>query len=391
MPDCIKCSKAVPTGAPFCPWCGTKQTAKPIKKRTHGNGMGTVYQVGSAWRAEWTTGNELIVIDGVSKVVRHRKRKGGFATKRAAAEYLAQVIHDMRNPEPHKKKQKTIAELFDEYADAGFPSVKKKGKIGPTKQAAYKIAYTKRIAPAIGHLPIDQVVITDLDALVDPLTYYQAKDCRDLLSVLFNRAIAEGYIAVNLTDFVTLPEQNSEEVTPWTTEEIEKLWTAWGKGNRIAATNLLMIYTGMMPGELFNLKKDMIHWDINQIIGAGIKTSERKEKPIVFPDFIAPVLRDLCDTSVSLYGFVVGMSRDNYYAAFTKMKTELGIRPEVRPYSGRHSTHVSLAIRNVAPALIVKIMRQRNYKTSIKHYNQIEQDQLVTALNTLKNEKGMEP
>lgn len=391
MSDCIKCAKAIPDGAPFCPWCGARQVARQTKKRTHGNGMGTVYHTGSSWRAEWTISNELVVADGVGKVVRHRKRKDGFTTKRAASEYLAQALRELKTPVSHKKQQKTIAELYDEYAAAGFPSVKKKGKIGATKQTAYKIAYAKRISPAIGHLPIDQVIISDLDTMVDPLTYYQAKDCKDLLSVLFNRAIAEGYITVNLTDFVTLPEQVSEEVTPWSTEEIEKLWTAWDKGNRIAASNLLMIYTGMMPGELFNLKESMIHWDINQIIGAGMKTSERKEKPIVFPDFIAPVLHDLCDTSTSLQGFVLGMSRDNYYAAFTKMKTDLGIRPEVRPYSGRHSTHVSLAVRNVAPALIVKIMRQRNYKTSIRHYNQIDQEQLVTALNTLKSEKRTEP
>lgn len=384
MPDCIKCRKIVPEGAPFCPWCGVKQIERKSKKRSHGNGLGTVYHCGSSWRAEWTESYHTEIVDGVPKIKRKRHKKSGFATKKAASEYLAQAIYQMKNPTEHKQKQKTIIALYEEYENEGFPSVKKKGKISASKQAAYKIAFEKRIKPAIGHLPIDQIQISDLNALISPLTFYQAKDCKDLLSVLFGRAIAERYIVVNLTDFMTLPENASEEVTPWSTEEIEKLWSAWGNGNRIAASNLVMIYTGMMPGELFKLKADMIQWNINQIIGSGLKTAERKAKPIVFPDFIAPILHDLCDTSPSKSGYVLGMNKDNYYRAFAKLKDELNIRPEVRPYSGRHSTHVSLAINNVAPALIVKIMRQKNYKTSLQHYNQIDQVQLVSALNALK-------
>jgi integrase len=388
MSECIKCKKDVPQGAPFCPWCGTKQSERKQKKRTHGNGQGTVYHAGTSWRAEWTISNEIIIQDdGKVKIKRNRKTKSGFASKKAAQEFLNTALLQLSMPTEYKKKVKTVSDLFDDYKEAGMPSARKKGKIGKTKQSAYQIAYTKRIKPVLGSIPIDQVQINDLIKLAENLSYYQAKDCKDLLSVLYNRAIAEGYTQTNLTDFMTLPENQSDEVTPWTTQEIEKLWYAWGNGDRIAASNLVMVYTGMMPGELLSLKKSMISWEENQIIGAGMKTNERKQKPITFPDFIKPVLQDLCETSTSKMGYVLGMNKDNYYIAFREMKSQLGIREEVRPYSGRHSTHVSLAVKGVAPALIVKIMRQRNYKTSLSHYNQIEHDELLSALNTLKGEK----
>ncbi len=155
-------------------------------------------------------------------------------------------------------------------------------------------------------------------------------------------------------------------------------------GDRIAAACILMIYSGMMPGELFALELPMIQWDRNAIVGCGLKTKKRKEQPIVFPDLVKPVLEDLCNTSPSAKGRVLGMNRDNFYKSFNAMKERLRIRTEIRPYSGRHSTSTSLAVANVPIALIVEIMRQKNYTTTLKHYNQLDTKDLVAALNELK-------
>ncbi|MBE5804799.1 MAG: hypothetical protein E7316_09855 [Clostridiales bacterium] len=75
------------------------------------------------------------------------------------------------------------------------------------------------------------------------------------MSKLFQRAIADGFVSVNPSSLLSLPEKNSKEIPAWQPDEIEKLWTTYGKGNRIAAACLLMIYTGMMPGELFQQKE----------------------------------------------------------------------------------------------------------------------------------------
>lgn len=73
-----------------------------------------------------------------------------------------------------------------------------------------------------------------------------------------------------------------------------------------------MIYTGMMPGELLKLKKDMIDFEKNEIVRGGIKTKKRKETPMVFPDFVSPVLHELCEESKSRVGNICCINKDNF-------------------------------------------------------------------------------
>ncbi len=53
-----------------------------------------------------------------------------------------------------------------------------------------------------------------------------------------------------------------------------------------------MIYSGMMPGELFIARKDMIDWGAQHIMGCGLKTKKRKETPIVVANLVLPVLKN---------------------------------------------------------------------------------------------------
>ena len=100
----------------------------------------------------------------------------------------------------------------------------------------------------------------------------------------------------------------------------------------------------------------MISWDENRILGCGTKTKKGRETPIVYPDFIAPVLHILCDQSQSKVGKVLCMNEDNFYKQFKQLKERCGIRPEVRPYSSRHYTGTALALQNISPSIIMDIM-----------------------------------
>lgn len=71
---------------------------------------------------------------------------------------------------------------------------------------------------------------------------------------------------------------------------MKNIWEDYGKGNLISKYILLMIYSGMMPGELMQAEKNMTHWDTQEIIGCGLKTKKRKETPIVIADIVVPVL-----------------------------------------------------------------------------------------------------
>lgn len=369
---CRKCSRDLPADAVFCCYCGVKQVAER-KNKSKGNGLGSVYRRTDrdCWCVAVTTG--FRIVDG--KPRQKRSVKSGFKTKKAAVEYLSGVITagEIR----HTKSIPTVADLYQQFVDSPGK------KPGASTMTSYKTAFTKRINPAFGDLEIDVVTLKHMEEAISGLTYDPAKDVKDLMSKLFQRAIADGFVQVNPTTLLTLPEKASTEIPAWLPAEIESLWSAYGHGNRIAAACLLMIYTGMMPGELFQLKMDMIRWEDRTIVGCGLKTKERKERAIVLSASILPVLKDLCDTSPTRKGFVLGINRDQFYDDFKKIKKDLNIRQEVRPYSSRHSTATELELLGVSPSVIAQVLRHKNYATTAKHYIDISDGNALAAVDKI--------
>lgn len=377
--DCRKCARVLPDDAIFCCYCGVKQEITR-KHRKRANGTGTVFRYRGGWVVEYTEGWDIV--DGDLR--RKTRRKYGFKTSKDAEDALAEIrarIQAGTEEEPKKKVLiKTVAQLWESYSASELPMR------GKSTQDAYNVAWRKRIKGTIGDRPIDEIGLDDLNAIVAGCTYDPAKDVRDLMSILFQRAIVDRQTTVNPAPMMTLPLQQSEEVVPWNASEISTLWKAWGNGERVAGYCLLMIYSGMMTGELLRCKEDMINWEDQQIIGCGLKTKKRKEMPIHFPHIIEPILRELCATKSGKRGgegYILDVSERAFYERFARMKVALDIRPEVRPYSSRHSTGTELTLMGVEPAIIIDIMRHKNYTTTLKHYTKIPSNVLVDALNAM--------
>lgn len=378
--NCRKCTRALPADAIYCCYCGVKQEMTR-KRRKRSNGTGTVFRYRSGWAVEYTAGWETTP-DGLK---RKSHRKTGFKTSKEAEDALAalRAQFEAGEEQPSTERKiiiKTVADLWESYSASELP------KRGKSTQDAYNIAWRKRIKGAIGDRPIDEVSLDDLNAIVATCTYDPAKDVRDLMSILFQRAIVDRQTTVNPTKLMTMPDQNGGEVVPWLPEEVSALWKAWGEGERIAGYCLLMIYSGMMTGELLRLKEDMIHWEDQQIIGCGLKTKKRREMPIHFPNILEPILRELCATKSGKRGgegFVMDTSERVFYDRFAKMKTALNIRPQVIPYSSRHSTGSELSLMGVQPAVIIEIMRHKNYTTTLKHYTKLPSELLISTLNQM--------
>lgn len=378
MSICRKCGQQLPEKALYCHLCGAKQVSKPRASKGKGNGTGSIYRREDrpGWTVAITLGMKLVTLPDGSRVMRQKRHvKNGFRTKKEANEYLSALIAD--NDARHTKKVPTVATLYQDFVDAPGK------KPGESTMSAYRTAFKRRIEPAIGDLEIDVVSLHDLERIISNLTYDPAKDVKDLMSLLFKRAIGDGFVHVNPCTLLQLPEHKAAKVPAWDAKEIEALWKAWGEGDRIAGCCLLMIHSGMMPGELMKCTIPMIDWEEHTIIGCGLKTKERRENPIVFPPVIEPVLRDLCATTVSRKGFLLGINKDKFYDEFREMKTRLNIRPEVIPYSGRHSTATELELLGVQPSVIASVLRHKNYATTAKHYMDIPTERALAALSKI--------
>ena len=354
---CQRCRKTSTLDAPYCPFCGRKYSDLPRKGRTksRGNGTGSVYYdaVHKYWIAQAVIGYrdpppfDLANQENRKQKVPIKKTKGGFRTKAEALEYIPTLkAGGLLKP----KEAPALRYYWANYEKNEFT------KLGDSKQTAYSIAWNK--LSKLHDVQVDQLTVSDLRDEVAKVctTYYTAKDCRTVLTTLFRLAAADGFANKDLPSFIQLPKLTEQEREPFNDVEQANLWKLYESGDIRAAIPLLMIYSGMMPGECFDLRVEMIDLKGRQIVGAGKKTAVRKKTPITIAAVIIPLLEDLiahARPSGRLFTASEDLWRKDYYDALEAAKCR-----RLSPYSCRHTTATALAItEGIAPQTIRKVMR----------------------------------
>lgn len=372
---CSKCKKDVPDGL-FCSQCGARQGPPPKKATRRANGLGCARKVGRTWTgiAAGTSYSE-IQPDGSVKLIRKRPEKRGFRTKAEALKWAASMTPDEAQPAPK------LADLWAAYFAGDYK------KLSHDRQIAAKKAHD-RLAPLMGRR-IDTLTVLDLQTCVDDAapSHYTARDMRTVLSKLYQIAMAQQQVKVNLSQFLTLPELEEHEAEPFAPDEVTRMWTAWREGSIFIGYVLLMIYTGMMPSELLACRKDQIDLDACEIFGCGKKTKRRKEVSIIFPDFLRPVLEILMeqtsDFSRSDNDKLLPISKDRFYRRYYAELRALDVR-ELPPYSCRHTFGTEAVKGQNSPEIVRQMLRHSTILTQ-QRYTHITQEAAREAINRLKH------
>lgn len=368
---CVKCKKEVPD-APYCSLCGHKQS-EPVQKRTkRGNGEGTVWKRGKTWYAQVTLYSQAEIVDGKKVFHQKRRTKGGFKTRRDALEYISTLRSSAGRKTP------TVLELYTLWEKNDLP------KLADSKKSAYKKA-RERLDEIMGRR-IDDLTVGELQEIVnrESTSFYTARDMKVLLSHIYKKALPDQFVTSNLSEHIVLPELDEKEAEPFNEVEIQKMWNAYVGGDVFIGYLLIMVYSGMMPGELFACQKDMIDYDKCEIWGCGKKTKKRKkEVPIVFPDFIAPVLEALCEYSPSEK--LQPHTENNWYKMYHEATTRIGIR-DLPPYSCRHTTGTEAARLNLNASILQNVMRHSKITTT-QRYIHLGTDDVHTAVNQMQGKK----
>lgn len=345
--SCKKCKKDVPEGALYCPWCGVSQ--KPPsghKPKVRANGMGTAIKCGRSWKARVVVGWRPAEEGERPRAI--CRTKSGFKTKREALEYCPQLKAQAVGPAV--RKAPTLAAYWDIYAAGELPQLSR------SKQTAYAIAW--RRLSALHLRPVDSLTVADLRGVVQSQasTYYTARDCRQLLSNLFALAGADGWVSKDLPSYIVLPKLETKEREVFTESEQSALWRLYESGDMRAAMPLLMICTGMMPGEVRALRVEHINLEERKIEGVGLKTEVRRKSPIYLPADIIPVVEDLI-AHAQPSGYIWPHTTDRMYEIYYAALEAAGCR-RLEPYCCRHSTATRLAIsEGIAPQTIQRMMR----------------------------------
>lgn len=382
MNNCIKCKKSIPEDALFCPYCGKKQVSEKRRSRARANGAGTAFRRGKTWTGQaagysYAEKGE----NGETTIIRRRPTKGGFRTKAEALEWAA------AHGNAPIKTAPTLLDLWSGWSENDMK------KLSADKQSAYKKA-RERLEPLISR-KVSDLTIDDLQSAVNQKanSYYTARDMKSLLSHLYKRAMASGgsngAVTVNLSRFIVLPELEEKAPEPFTEQEVNAMWDAWERGNHFVGYMLLMIYTSMMPGELFACKTDMIDFERCEIYGCGRKTKKRKDTPIVFPTFLSPLIAALAENSTSHTGGLFGGDEKSFYATYHNTTKALGIR-DLPPYSCRHTTATEAVKKGVELPVVQQIMRHSKL-ASTQRYIHVSTEAAHAGVNKLSTKTAEIP
>ena len=380
--NCPSCRATPPADAVFCPQCGKKLTAtKKSRTKSRGNGTGTAFKRGSTWTAQVVVKYEDLppFDENNPENALPRKKitrsKGGFRTRDEALRYCA-----ILKAGPEKPKQApALSHYWETFENGKYTS------LSESKQYAYKIAW-KRLK-SISQTRVDQLTVSDLQKVVadECKSFNTARDVKTLLTALFNTAAAEGYVNKDLPTFIQLPKMEETEREPFSDTEQAAIWKLYESGDLRAAPVLLMIYTGMMPGEAMKLTVDNFDLEHRLITGAGMKTAIRKKTPIVLAESIVPVAEDLI-AHANEDGTLWTGRKTTWYKRYYEALETAGVRP-LSPYSCRHTTATALAItEGIAPQTVKKVMRWANTKM-LDRYAHPQTSDALAAVNTLKATK----
>ena len=348
------------------------------KTKSRGNGQGTAYQrkKGGTWTAEVTIGWRLPT-DENKNPIPIKRTKGGFKKKSDALAYCPILL---AGGEKKKTQAPRLFEYWDTYEKGEYT------KLSKSKQSAYRTAW-KKLKP-LHDLRVDNITVDFLRKTVTDAcpTFDPAKDCKSVLTNLFSLAAADRFADKDLPSFIVLPKHEEKERQPFTDLEQAALWKLYESGDKRAAIPLLMIYTGMMPGEAQGLRVEHIDLVQRVIINAGIKTKVRKATPIVISANILPLVEDLV-AKAQPSGYIWKRNEDEWYEAYYGALESAGCR-RLTPYSCRHTTATALAItEGVAPQTIKRVMRWSTTKM-LDRYAHPEMSDALSAVDSIKKGSG---
>jgi integrase/ribosomal protein L40E len=378
---CPKCKADNPAGAIFCNQCGKKLvTTRKRRQKSRGNGTGCAYydSVHRYWVAQIVDGyRDLPPFDPANPENRKqrvpiKKTKSGFRRREDALAYCQTLKNGPQKP----SLAPTLTVYWETFKNGQYEA------LSASKQQAYRTAWKK--LEAIKDTRVDQLTVSDLQDLVAEKcsSYYTARDVRTLLINLFRIAAAEGYVRQEIPTFIQLPALEETEQTPFSETEQKALWKQYEKPDIRAAVPLLMIYTGMMPGEAQHLRVDQIDIEGRRIHGAGMKTKVRKQTDIVLADAIIPLVQDLIDHAQPS-GYIWKRFEKEWYDNYYAVLEDAGCR-KLPPYSCRHTTATALAVtQNIAPQTVRKVMRWSTAKM-LDRYAHPDQDDALAAVNSIK-------
>lgn len=217
------------------------------------NGFGNISKLPgnrrNPWRARKTAGWE--VNENNLTVKQKYITVGYYPTRQAALQALAEF-----NANPFEIKPSiTFAEVYDKWSEKKFEEISRSNVNG--YQASYKLC------SKIYDVKFVDLKLSHLQGVVNSCgkNYPTLKKLRILFNQLFDYAVQNEIISKDkhIVEYLKIgTPTKSDKHYRFTDDEIGTLWK-WSDKNEYVQLMLMLIYSGVRPGELFSLKKSNVN------------------------------------------------------------------------------------------------------------------------------------
>lgn len=357
MSFCIKCKTELPEGALFCHMCGKKQVQEKRRALKRANNTGTVYKLQGRRKRPWVAAKGKVVI-------------GYFERKTDALEALERLSGKSLS----ERYNMTFAEVFSEWKKEHYR------QIGQQGIDSYNNAF--RVFAPLHSRKFRDLRAADFQAVIDEhraKSHSTVSKYKQLITQMSSWAMREEICTTNFAKFVSLPENIKKEKEIFSDEDIDALEA---DGSEAAKIVLMLIYTGMRIGELFELPAANFHG--SYVVG-GEKTEAGKNRVIpirpegraYFAEFAQKATGNLLLSGYSGQKIAANFRRRDFYPLIDRLNIK-----RKTPHATRH-TFASWARRaNMPPEILQKILGHADYSTTANIYVHTDISELISAVES---------
>lgn len=289
------------------------------------NGYGSVYKLSGNRRKPWIARK---TIGWTDEGKQQYYTIGYFTSRKKALDALAEYN---KNPYNADTANITFKEVFEMWSKQKYP------KISQSNQNGYNAAYT--IAKNLHDMEFNKIKAMHLQKVINNCNkgHGTLKKIKTLFNQLYKFAISNDITSKEYSRYVDIGKNNiNSKRKPFTKEEIKKLWDNIDNMDFID-TILIMIYTGIRPGELLTIKNKDINIEERYMRG-GIKNKSSINRIIPINKKILPLIKSrMSDNEYLIYNYKKEqMKYHNYYREkWETMMKFLGM--EHKPHECRHT------------------------------------------------------